>query len=237
MKIDSPLPETVRLIAKVLAARPTTQEEVPEIIAAIQKTVVGLTASPAEALPIAPTAAVPAEPPPRSPPRPRREPKPRLVIAVPEAEPAPPPAPRLMRRAEVAPSEPAAALERPTTKAALRGIVKWFDPRTRVGSVRLPGYDDVAIDRDAVDRAGLARLYKGQEIEASIVVDGPGAAPRLLAISLPGRPETETLPGGLAGGPRRNAKPVVIEMKRDAMRRVAARVEAEHLLGTPRRPE
>ena len=48
---------------------------------------------------------------------------------------------------------------------------------------------------------------------------------------LPGRAEpANTLFGAKELG-RRRAKPVVIELKRDALRRVAARVEAEHLLG------
>jgi cold shock CspA family protein len=118
------------------------------------------------------------------------------------------------------------------TRTGLRGIVKWYDPKTRIGSLRLPGHDDVAVDADALDRAGVPRLFKGQEIEASIVVEAAGAV-RLLAVSLPGRPESEPL--GAIGGARRNQKPVVIEMKRDALRRVGARLEAEQILGGNRR--
>jgi cold shock CspA family protein len=136
-----------------------------------------------------------------------------------------------MRRAEVA-AAPAVAERRPTTRTALRGLVKWYDPKTRTGALRLPGYaGDVAVGPDALERGGLPRLFKGQEVEASIVQDG--GAVQLLTISLPGRPETDVANAGL-GAPRRHAKPVVIELKRDAMRRVAARVEAEQLLGRPR---
>jgi cold shock CspA family protein len=134
-----------------------------------------------------------------------------------------------MRRAEVT-SAAASGTEmaRPAAKAALRAIVKWFDPRHRTGALRVPGYGgDVAVDADALERAGIARLFKGQEVEAS-VVGGEGSV-RLVALSLPGRPESDA--GGPVGSARRHAKPVVIELKRDALRRVAARVEAEQLLG------
>jgi cold shock CspA family protein len=177
--------------------------------------------------------------------RPRKE----ILPFAPAAEPAraaPVLAPRLMRRAEVAASEggwrsaadPAPApVDRAVRapKAALRGVVKWFDSRTKSGALRLPGYgDDVAVDADALDRAGIPRLFKGQEIEASIAEDEQGRA-RLITLSLPGRPETETLlPHSSArGSARRHAKPVVIELKRDALRRIAARVEAEQILGRP----
>jgi cold shock CspA family protein len=153
-----------------------------------------------------------------------------------------------MRRAEVAASEGGWRSAADTTaaaapsdnvlrapKAALRGVVKWFDARTKSGALRLPGYgDEIAVDADALDRAGIPRLFKGQEIEASIAEDGQGRA-RLITLSLPGRPETETLlPHSSApGSARRHAKPVVIELKRDALRRIAARVEAEQILGRP----
>jgi cold shock CspA family protein len=231
MTKDSPLPETVRLVARVLAVRPTPQQEIPGLISAIHETVAGLGGG----------AAPQADPVPEAPgdekaPMRRRPGRPRKVFAPVEDAPAlPAAAPRLMRRADMATAPAADTLARPVAKAALRGIVKWFDPRARIGALRLPGHDDVAIDGDALERAGIARLYKGQEIEASVTFDPGAASPRLVAVMLPGRPEPETPLGSLAGAPRRHAKPVVIEMKRDAMRRVAARVEAEHLLGTPRR--
>lgn len=141
-------------------------------------------------------------------------------------------APRLMRRAEVTGLARVPENSSPRTRTGLRGIVKWYDPKSRVGALRLPGHDDVAVDANALERAGVPRLFKGQEIEASVVVEPDGAA-RLLAVSLPGRPETEPL--GTIGPTRRQQKPVVIEMKRDAMRRVGARLEAEHILGGGRR--
>jgi cold shock CspA family protein len=163
--------------------------------------------------------------------RPRRT-RTRAVFA-PAAAPAPIAiGPRLMRRAEVAPTMGAPEQAAARTRTGLRGIVKWYDPKTRIGSLRLPGHDDIAVDADALDRAAVPRLFKGQEIEASVVVEADGAV-RLLAVSLPGRPEAE--PFGTVRPVRRQQKPVVIEMKRDALRRVGARLEAEQILGGPRR--
>jgi cold shock CspA family protein len=229
MNSSPPSPETVRFIAKVLARRQTEIEEIPALIDAICQGVEAIEqpAEPATAAEMVEVAAP--QPIRRGRGRPRKEP-PAMVTA----PPAPPPAPRLMRRADVQKPAEAPAL-RPliAPKAAVRGIVKWYDARTRRGALRLPGYgSDIAVDADALDRAGIPRLYKGQEIEASVATAESGV-PRLITLSLPGRPETETLlPHGPAkGSPRRNAKPVVIELKRDALRRVGARLEAEHILG------
>jgi cold shock CspA family protein len=230
MKI-TPLPETARFIAKVLAARKTPTQEIPALIAMVHEGVTGLLEPPRQAVV---AALAPSLPPPL---RVKRAYVRRAGLLPAEpAIPAPPPTPRLMRRADVAvvkPAEPQMA--RPTTRAALRGLVKWYDPRARAGALRLPGYaGDVAVGPDALDRAGIPRLFKGQEIEAS-VTESDGEV-HLVTLSLPGRPETDPFGGGPLGARRRDAKPVVIEMKRDGLRRVAARVEAEQLLGVPRPP-
>jgi cold shock CspA family protein len=230
-----PSPETVRFIAKVLAARKTGMEELPLLIATLHDAFEQAPAPVAAPAPEEAPLAFEAEPRPAR--RRGRPPRDRLLPLYQETIPAPPPAPRLIRRAEIAPAaKPAEALPpRPTTRAALRGLVKWYDPRSRTGAVRLPGYAaDVAVGADALDRAGIPRLFKGQEIEAS-VTESDGQV-HLVTLSLPGRPETDAAGGGPLGAARRHAKPVVIEMKRDAMRRVAARVEAEQLLGPPRPP-
>lgn len=228
----APSPETVRLIARILGARPTTQAEVPGIISSVHRALSALggaaeipAATLHNALEDRPEDEAPAFR------RPRRA-RTRAVFA-PTAAPAPVTlAPKLMRRAEIAAaaSEPVQAAAK--TRTGLRGIVKWYDPKTRIGALRLPGHDDIAVDADALDRAGVPRLFKGQEIEASVVVE-PGGAARLLAVSLPGRPETDS--SGTVGPSRRHQKPVVIEMKRDALRRIGARLEAEQILGGPRR--
>ena len=225
----APLPETVRLIARILKARPTDQEEVPTLISAVQRTIEQLNGAPR---PVALEPAPVAEPEPRETrPRGRR----RREAFAPAEAPAPVvAAPQLIRRAEVtAPENPTPFATSATARTGLRGVVKWYDPRTRSGALRLPGHDDVAVDADAVERAGIPRLFKGQEIEASIVVDPNGTA-RLLTMSLPGRPETEIALGGSVAGSRRQGKQVVIEMKRDALKRVGARLEAEQLLGRNR---
>jgi hypothetical protein len=111
--------------------------------------------------------------------------------------------------------------------------VRWFDLQTRQGAVRLPGFgNEVAIDGAAVARAGISRLYKGQEIEATVSEEDGNV--RLVSLALPGR--AKAAGGGLfkTGSGRRNAKPVVVEMKRDSMRRAAARIEAEQILGNGR---
>jgi len=146
--------------------------------------------------------------------------------------------PGLMRRADMAGSPPVLGeglLAQPP-RSTLRGIVKWFDPKTRRGALRMPGFgDEVAVDDAMLARAGIARLFKGQEIEAAIVVQGTRV--QLVSLALPGRAAdpNETLFGIKSSSSRtvsrRQAKPVVIELKRDALRRAGARVEAENLLG------
>ena len=227
----APLPETVRLIARILKSRQTDQEEVPSLITAVQRTIEQLNGA---ARPVALEPAPAAELEPREArPRERRR---REIVAPAEAPPPVVAAPQLIRRAAApAPETPSSSPFAPTAspRTGLRGVVKWYDPRTRSGALRLPGHDDVAVDADAVERAGIPRLFKGQEIEASIVVE-PGGATRLLTMSLPGRPETEIGLGGTVTGSRRQGRHVVIEMKRDALRRVGARLEAEQLLGRNR---
>jgi cold shock CspA family protein len=232
MTDKAPSLETVRLIARILGARQTAQDEVPHLIGSVHQalSVLNGAADP----PVAAAPAVVAEEPEAESAvaqRPRRT-RTRAVFA-PAAAPAPIAiAPRLMRRAEVAATAGAPEQAAARTRTGLRGIVKWYDPKTRIGSLRLPGHDDIAVDADALDRAAVPRLFKGQEIEASVVVEADGAV-RLLAVSLPGRPETE--PFGTVRPVRRQQRPVVIEMKRDALRRVGARLEAEQILGGTRR--
>jgi cold shock CspA family protein len=229
-KIPHPTREIAHFIAKIVAARQTTSEELPYLVASVRAAIEALEAGTArEALPQAPQPAV-AEPPEH-----RRTRRPRAA-----AEPAqrvhrdsePPPAPvmpQLMRRAQVAPAS--AQIEaRPMRNGTLRGIVRWFDLTTRQGTVRLPGFgDELTIDGAALERAGISRLYKGQEIEATVAADNDGV--RLVGLALPGRAQPGSHGVFKAGTVRRNAKPVVVELKRDAMRRAASRIEAEHMLG------
>src|SRR5262249_52894081 len=148
------------------------------------------------------------EPPARAPaPRPRRRRAPATAAATP-AEPPPPiepaPAPKLVRRAEM----PAAAAppppSPPAASARLRGIVKWFDPGTGKGALRLPGFaGDIALDAGLLAQSGIGRLFKGQEVEA--IFAAAAGAPQLERLALP----------GAAAGPAaslvrgRRAKPVI----------------------------
>jgi hypothetical protein len=237
---SSPVREIAHLIAKILAARPTPSDEIPGLVASVRDTVMMLRAGLGDALPPKTAefvaAAKPVAP---NPPRRRR----RKIAAAPsgpeitrrsEPEPVIQILPRLMRRAEVAPvPEPLVFEIRPVKDGTLRGVVRWFDLHSRQGSLRLPGFgDEVAIDSAVLDRAGISRLYKGQEIEAT--VSGDNGSVHLVSLALPGRAEPAANGLFKAGAARRNAKPVVVELKRDAMRRTAARIEAEHLLGNGR---
>jgi hypothetical protein len=234
-----PVREIAHLVSRILAARPTPTEEIPGLIASIRDTVGILRARRDDAIPSETTKSVSAEPAAASAPRRRR----RKIAAVPSApgiarRPEPEPVvqivPQLMRRAEVAPApEPVVFEVRSTKDATLRGVVRWFDLQSRQGALRLPGFaEDVGIDGALLDRAGISRLYKGQEIEAT--VSGDTGSVQLVSLALPGRAEPAAQRLFKTGTARRNAKPVIVEFKRDSMRRTAARIEAENLLGNGR---
>jgi hypothetical protein len=220
-----------QMVAKLLARRATPQDEIPVLIRTVEGALQALTgARPPEPADV--EAPVPAHEP-RAP-RPRR---PRAAAKIAEPPPPallPPPQPRLVRRAEVVPAafqEDTPRLRPPQPSGALRGIVKWFDQRTRRGALRLPGCgDEVAVETGLLDDMGITRLYKGQEIEATLS-DEPN--PRVVRLAIPGGVWQVHPAGGVVRN-RHHARPVVVEMKREALRRVAARVEAEHLLGPGR---
>jgi cold shock CspA family protein len=114
----------------------------------------------------------------------------------------------------------------------LRGVVKWFDPRAGKGALRLPGFSgDVLFDARILAESGIARLFKGQEVEATIS-GGNGRPPQVQRIALPGSAAATPVGAGVVHS--RRAKPVLVELKREALRRAAARAEAEHLLGPNR---
>lgn len=230
-----PVREIVHLIARILAARPMPSEEIPGLVASIHHTVETLRAVPRDA---GPREIAPAEPAAASAPRRRRKvaaaPSAPEITRRPEPEPVIRIVPRLMRRAEVAPApEPVVFEVRPARDGTLRGVVRWFDLQSRQGALRLPGFaDEVTIDGALLDRAGISRLYKGQEIEAT--VRGDAGSVQLVSLALPGRAEPAANGLFKTGTARRNARPVIVELKRDSMRRTAARIEAEHLLGNGR---
>jgi hypothetical protein len=218
-----------RLIAKLLAHRPTSQDEVGDIIRNVHGALAQLDDKAASPLPAAASEVRPER-------KRRRAPPPRLETPVDEPTAplaVPSPAPKLVRRAMAAAapaSHPAFAPE-PSATSTVRGIVKWFDPKNGKGALRLPGIGDIPLDPRIVADSGITRLFKGQEIEATLT--GGKETPELLRLTVPGAAAASPLGHGGVVHSRR-AKPVVVEMKREGLRRVAARAEAEQLLGRTR---
>jgi cold shock CspA family protein len=168
--------------------------------------------------------------------RPRRVP---LVQAAPET-PVPevaPPQPRLLRRSDALSFEAEHHAEsQPVFRAPdgpLRGVVKWFDGRAGKGALRLTGVSgDVLLDPTVLTNSGIKRLYKDQEVEAT--VEETGGRIRLLSLSLPtrnGEPALNVMAGEITGTVRRQPRSVQVEVKRDGIRQSAARAEAEQVLG------
>jgi len=226
----SDLTVAARLVAKLLAHRQTPQEEVAGVIHSVHNALLRLHEPAAAASePVLDTDESQATLAPR-----RKRRRPEQTAAAQEAPPAvPPAAPKLVRRAEImtapAAAQPALA---PAGHGAVRGVVKWFDPRAGKGALRLPGFSgDVLFEARLLADSGIARLFKGQEIEATID-GGNGRAPQVQRLTLPGGVTTTPVGAGVVHS--RRAKPVLVELKREALRRAAARAEAEHLLGPGR---
>src|SRR5260370_5767896 len=166
----SDLTVAARLVAKLLAHRQTPQEEVVGVIRGVHAALSRL--SEHDAVASAPVAK-PDQP--QATPRPRRRRRqPEQMAPLDDPAPAtPPPTPRLVRRAEVmaAPPVPTATPPiAPAPDAAVRGVVKWFDPRAGKGALRLPGFSgDVLFEASILADAGIARLIQAQEVKATIL--------------------------------------------------------------------
>jgi cold shock CspA family protein len=168
--------------------------------------------------------------------RPRRTPlvQDAPVVPVPEVA---PPQPRLLRRSDAQAFDVEHHGEsQPVFRAPdgpLRGVVKWFDGRAGKGALRLAGVSgDVLLDPTVLTNSGIKRLYKDQEIEAT--VEETGGRIRLLSLSLPtrnGEPTLNIMAGEITGTVRRQPRSVQVEIKRDGIRQSAARAEAEQVLG------
>lgn len=227
------LPHTTaaaRLAAKLLAHRQTPQDEVPELIRNVHGALLRL-GQVEEVVPEAEAmhSAAPQERAPLvRPPRQRRAAVPTLDASE-EAPSAPPAMPKLVRRADVvAPSAPApAAPLAPPPAHGVRGVVKWFDPKNGKGALRLPGIGDIGFEARVMAESGISRLFKGQEVEATLAHEGGAAQVQRLA--LPGAVPSNPIAAGTVRS--RHAKPVLVELKREALRRAAARAEAEQVLG------
>jgi cold shock CspA family protein len=232
------------LIAKLLARRPTPPEEVAGLIHSVHGALSRLGEEHGAPEPLGEEEEPPALPAPErprttTPRRRRRIEAEKLSPAEPEeaaaaAPPPPPPAPKLVRRAEVAPQPqptPTPPAVPVPTGGTVRGVVKWFDQRSGKGALRLRGFaGDVALEARHLSESGIPRLFKGQEIEAT--VGGDTHAPVLERVAVLGTAAPRPVGSGVVHS--RRAKPVLVELKREALRRAAARAEAEHLLGPTR---
>lgn len=211
------------MIAKLLGNRRTSLDEIPSLIENVHRALAGLGAQ------IKEKASVVSIPEPKPEPirvkRARKSaPMPILAEVTPKALP-----PMLVRRAEVisvAPAAPAPVFA-PTPKGTVRGVVQWFDSRTGQGTLRLPGLSrDVPVDAAMLASFGIPRLFKGQEVEAMVVM--AGETPKVTALHLANAPAASVVNGGMVRD--RHAKQVVVELKREAQRRSAARAKAELVL-------
>ncbi|MDE2230329.1 MAG: hypothetical protein KGL11_14980 [Alphaproteobacteria bacterium] len=219
---------TARMIAKLLAERQTPQQEIPDLIDAVHRTLANLDKPPETTA----TAEVARESEPAAPKRRGRKPRiaaePPVTVAPVAEAPPPPPAPKLVRRAEVkepvevAPIPPPATLDRTT-----RGVVRWFDPQSRRGALRLQGVSgDLPFEPALLEKSNISRLFKGQEVEAEL--GGTPEAPQLVGFHLlAAGPASHVNPGLVRA---RQQKPVMVELKREALKRAAARDAAEALL-------
>lgn len=169
--------------------------------------------------------------------RPRRIAVAAPVVETPVVDVAPP-QPRLLRRADALANDAQHHTAEPqpvfrTPDGTLRGVVKWFDGRAGKGALRLTGISgDVLLDPGILARSGIKRLYKDQEVEAT-VQDTDGRV-RLLSLSLPTRnsePSLNMMGGEITGTLRRQPRSVQVQVKRDSIRQSAARAEAEQVLG------
>jgi len=241
-----PLPLVARMVARLVGGQETAASEIPALVETVSAALAQIL-NPAPRFPAVEAGEEEAPIPRARQRRPRREGeaarkpgRPRKVeVPEPIEAPPPPPAPRLVRRAEAVVGTPAAEpppLAPPATNL-VRGVVRWFDPARQTGGLRLTGVpDDVAVEPAVFIAAGVTRLFKGQEIEAQI--DRGEGRVRVTTLRVPGGPvAAPTASGPIAAMGGRRPRVVIVEKKRDSMKRVAARTEAEHLLGPAGAPK
>jgi cold shock CspA family protein len=241
--------EAARVVAKLLSKRHTSINEIPDLIENVERALQSLDSNLGKSikkeLEAAPMKAAPE-------PRAKRASTSRkrddAYVIAPAAEKEKAEAPEkpaadaqeikpaqttLLRRAEVIHVAPAAPSAAPpaTPNGAVRGVVQWFDTRTTRGTLRLQGISsDLPIDADTLSASGLTRLFKGQEIEAT--VGGGEETPKIASLRLLNLVPNSPVMGGTVRD--RHAKQVVVELKREALSRAAARAEAELLLPSRR---
>jgi len=229
------------MLAQIVAKRPTAAHEIPPLVASVAATVEQLLEQRnASSVPLLPEEQPKSQPPRARQPRARqKEARPARQALLPAIEtPAPPPvAPRLVRRAEAAAPAEAEIMPFKLQSAAtrIRGIVRWFDPGRQTGALRLPGSsEDVPIEPGVFLQSGIARLFKGQEIDADL--DRAETQVRIVAIALPGAAAPAPSATGMVAGGRR-PRMIIVEKKRDGLKRAAVRSTAERILNRPAKPE
>lgn len=219
--------DAARLVAKLLANRRTPLDEVPHLIENVQRALSTLENDEAPVAAAAPVAK-------RQPDHPRARSRPPKRAPTASAGPPIEVAPRaaattLVRRAAIAavPAPAASPIFSLPASAAVRGVVQWFDSRGGEGMLRLPGLSrDLPVDAATLASFGISRLFKGQEIDATLA--GPSDAPKITALHLANAPAAAPIVVGTVRD--RHAKTVVVELKREAQRRSTARAEAELVL-------
>jgi hypothetical protein len=242
--------EAARVVAKLLAKRRTSINEIPDIIENVERALQSLDNNAGHSLERETaikqeTDAVAAKSAPK--PRAKRSARKRVTEAhdvapviekaaetpIIETHEIKPVQPTLLRRAEVIHVAPVAPPPAPVapTNGMVRGIVQWFDTRSARGTLRLQGLSsDLPIDGDILTASGLTRLFKGQEIQATL--EGNDETPKITGLRLLNLSPASPVMGGMVRD--RHAKQVVVELKREALSRAAARAEAEALLPTRR---
>lgn len=234
--MSSATANTARMIAKLLAERPTAHQEIPQLIDVVHRTLTGLNgARPVEAPAPQNGRARPdqANAAPVEPKRRGRKSRTATEPSAPmpaEARTVAAPTPTLLRRAEIKDKEPvqvAPLTPSPSRARLTRGVVRWFDPQTRRGALRLQGVSgDLPFEPPLLERGNITRLFKGQEVEAEL--SGTAEVPQLVGFRLlAAGPATHVNPGLVRA---RQQKPVMVELKREALKRTAARDAAEALL-------
>jgi hypothetical protein len=229
---------TARLIAKILANRNTSRDEIPDLIDQVHRGLANLdrprgrreSAKIKEAIKAAITAKPVSAPKKRG--RKKREAAPAESVAesVPlsaEAAPALSSSPTLLRRSEVKENAEIAPATAPSLGGVVRGVVRWFDPQTRRGGLRLQGISsDIPVEPRLLAQCNITRMFKGQEVEARLA--GTPEIPQLLEFKLRTAGADAHASSGMVRA--RQQKPVVVELKREALKRHAARDAAELLL-------
>jgi len=236
--------EAARVVAKLLSKRHTSINEIPDLIENVERALQSLDSNAGKSIKKEPDVAKSVtETHTRRVSGPRKREDTHVVAPIaegavaaekaaelPEIKPAPP---TLLRRAAVIHVAPAAQPPAPPAPASgtVRGVVQWFDTRSARGTLRLQGISsDLPIDGDILSASGLTRLFKGQEIEATL--EGGDETPKIAALRLLNLAPNKPVMGGTVRD--RHAKQVVVELKREALSRAAARAEAELLLPSRR---